>query len=79
MAWPGRHRLCQGIPCHAGTHVNFALNRVRDVIADALGKHQGCSASVLRGHLTLLVNVSAVNPTFTLPAGCRPTPSEDPC
>jgi DNA topoisomerase-2 len=47
-----------GIPCSAGTHVNFVLNRLRDLVPTI-------TVPLLRGNATVLVNVTVVNPTFT--------------
>lgn len=44
------------VPCHAGTHVNYAMKRVCDAL--------GCSPTTAANHLTLLVNCKVVNPRF---------------
>jgi len=53
------------IPCNTGTHVNFAVNRVRELIKKALPKGRDCSAAILKGHMMLFVNIKVINPTFT--------------
>ena len=53
-----------GIPCHAGTHVNFALNRVRDIINGGKGA-KPCSLATLKAQLMIFVNITCFNPTFT--------------
>lgn len=53
------------IPCSAGTHMNYALNRVRDIVNHALGKDRECSAAVFKQHLIMMVNITATNPTFS--------------
>lgn len=47
-----------GIPCSAGTHVNYVLNRLRDLSPNI-------TLALLRGHATILINTTVVNPTFT--------------
>lgn len=47
-----------GIPCSAGTHVNYVLNRLRDLAPNV-------TLALLRGHVTILINTTVVNPTFT--------------
>lgn len=47
-----------GIPCSAGTHVNYVLNRIKDIAPST-------TVALLKSHATVLVNVTVINPTFT--------------
>ena len=47
-----------GIPCSAGTHVNYVLNRLRDLAPNI-------TLALLRSHATILINTTVINPTFT--------------
>lgn len=49
-----------GMQCSAGTHINFAMSRVKE----ALGVAE-CTMGQLRANSLLLVNATVTNPTFT--------------
>lgn len=53
-----------GIPCHSGTHVTYALTRVREIINSGKGA-KACSAAALKGQITIFCNLRCYNPTFT--------------
>jgi DNA topoisomerase-2 len=53
------------IPCHSGTHVNHALNKIREIINKAMPKGKSCTAATLKGQVCVYVNLVAINPTFT--------------
>jgi DNA topoisomerase-2 len=60
--FPNTVGFVNAIPCNAGTHINYAINRIKDVLKKSL---KDCNTGILRANMIILVNATVVNPTFT--------------